>query len=159
MSCAKSNSYNVEEYEAEREQSLDKGGCEDDEPLETADSPDNSEKGTSLPSYCRIPYIGYWKCSFNGLKWTMEPLENLKSHCLLFYSELKELLFVLVLLVASGMAVSHATSTLFLHWDSESNAEQTGRPRPSYWYFQLNCMYHKLWSFFILGGMCVDFYS
>ncbi|XP_056593186.1 solute carrier family 43 member 3a [Triplophysa dalaica] len=51
MSCAKSNSYNVEEYEAEREQSLDEGGCEDDEPLETADSPDNSEK-VSLKSCC-----------------------------------------------------------------------------------------------------------
>lgn len=52
MSCAKSNSYNVEEYEAEREQSLDKRGCEDDEPMETPNTPDNSEKGTSFPSPC-----------------------------------------------------------------------------------------------------------
>lgn len=47
MSCAKSNSYNAEEYEAEREQSLDKGGCDEDDPVETADLPDNSEKGNS----------------------------------------------------------------------------------------------------------------
>ncbi|KAA0722107.1 Solute carrier family 43 member 3 [Triplophysa tibetana] len=51
MSCAKSDSYNVEKYEAEREQSLDKVGREDDDPLETADSPDNSEK-VSLKSCC-----------------------------------------------------------------------------------------------------------
>ncbi|XP_057186698.1 solute carrier family 43 member 3a isoform X2 [Triplophysa rosa] len=58
LSCAKSNNYNVEEYEAEREQSLDKGGCEDDEPLETADSPDNSEK-VSLKS-CVLSWFFLW---------------------------------------------------------------------------------------------------
>lgn len=58
MSCAKSNSYNVEEYEAERDQSLNKGRCEDDEQLETPNTPDNSEK-VSLKS-CVLSWFFLW---------------------------------------------------------------------------------------------------
>lgn len=52
MSCAKSHSYNVKQYEAERDLSSDGGRDADDEPLETdtLKLTDNSEKGAALPT-------------------------------------------------------------------------------------------------------------
>jgi len=52
MSCAKSNSYNVEEYEAKQDPNSDRGRGADDEPLETdsLQQTHNSEKGAAWPS-------------------------------------------------------------------------------------------------------------
>lgn len=47
MSCAKSHSYNVEQYEAEQDPSSDRGRGVADELLETTD---NSEQGAAWPA-------------------------------------------------------------------------------------------------------------
>ncbi|XP_051758646.1 solute carrier family 43 member 3a isoform X2 [Ctenopharyngodon idella] len=60
MSCAKSNSYNVEQYEANQELSSDRGRGVDDEPLET-DSlqlTDNSEKDSFMS--CVLSWLFLW---------------------------------------------------------------------------------------------------
>lgn len=61
MSCAKSNSYNVEEYEAEQVQGLDRDRGKEDKTMETAGSlqlTDNSEKA-SLKS-CVLSWFFLW---------------------------------------------------------------------------------------------------
>ncbi|XP_051559998.1 equilibrative nucleobase transporter 1-like [Myxocyprinus asiaticus] len=61
MSCVKSNSYNVEEYEVKREQSIDRDSGVDDELLETADSlqlTENTEKA-SFKS-CVLSWFFLW---------------------------------------------------------------------------------------------------
>ncbi len=47
MSCAKSHSYNVEQYETERDPGSDRGRAVSDEKLETTD---DSEKGAAWPA-------------------------------------------------------------------------------------------------------------
>nr|XP_055060828.1 solute carrier family 43 member 3a isoform X1 [Misgurnus anguillicaudatus] len=60
ISCAKSNSYNVEHYEAEQEQGLNRDRGKEDKTTETAGSlqvTDNSEKGTIWPYWTKLSIL------------------------------------------------------------------------------------------------------